>query len=87
MDEWTAIQALTVIVGLFIAVGAPIIKLNGTIVKLNANVEILDKRFGKFEDENKDSHKRLWSKNMEQDAVLNNHEGRLRELKKIRQEE
>ena len=82
MEEWTIIQAITVVIGLFMAVGAPVIKLNGTIVKLNSNVEILDKRFGKFEEDNKDSHKRLWNKNMEQDAVLNDHESWLRFLKK-----
>ena len=78
MEEWTIIQAITVVVGLFVAVGAPVIKLNATIVKLNSNVEILDKCFGKFEEDNKDSHKRLWNKNMEQDAVLNDHESWLR---------
>jgi len=76
-DEWLVVQALVVIVGLFLAVGRPMLKLNGTIVKLDSSVEILNKRFDRFEEENKDSHARIYKKDIDQDETINNHETRI----------
>jgi len=80
MNEWTVIECLAVIAGLFITVGAPIIKLNSTIIKLNTTVESLDRRFGKFEVDNHNSHKRLWDNNTTTHKVLNDHETRIQKL-------
>lgn len=80
MGEWTVITALVTVVGLFVTVAKPIINLNATITKLNTNVEGLDRRFGKLEQENHNSHKRLWEKNTQQDGQINNHETRINVL-------
>ena len=82
MTEYTVIQVFAFIAGLFVTIGVPIIKLNNTITELNANVKSLDRRFAKFEDDNKDSHKRMWLKLTEHDDTLNDHETRMQFLEK-----
>lgn len=82
MTEWNVIEVITVITGLFVTIGLPVIRLNGTISKLNITVDNLDKRFEKFEGDNHDSHKRLWNKNEEQDKKIGDHETRIKILEK-----
>lgn len=85
--EWTVVTALVVIVGLFATVGAPALKLNGTIVKLNTIIETQAKEIAankaeikEMKDHAHESHKRLWEHNEEQDGVLANHEQRIHDL-------
>lgn len=82
MEQWGVVQVIVVLVGLFITVGAPVIRLNSTIVKLTATVNNLGERFEKFEGDNSDSHKGLWLKNEAQDKVLNDHETRIKVLER-----
>jgi hypothetical protein len=80
--EWTVITVLIALVGLFMTVGKPIIKLNETIAKLTIICNNLDKRFEKFEVDNHDSHKRLWEHSTEQDRLLEEHDKRITVLEK-----
>ena len=74
MNEWNVVGVLVVVAGLFLSVGAPVIRLNSTLTKLSTLVEGLQDR---QERDNTDSHRRLWKHNDEQDAALNDHETRI----------
>lgn len=87
--EWTVVTALVVIVGLFLSIGTPILKLNSNIVRLNVTLEAQDKRI----EENKEDlekqkqhahecHKSLWDHNKEQDEQLAEHDRRIEMLEK-----
>ena len=87
MDEWTVVSVITSIVGLFIAVGKPIISLNNNIALLNANIKHNSDELAKQKKEleaqrlnSHESHQRLWDKNEEQDKKINEHETRLQVL-------
>ena len=80
--EWTVITVFIALVGLFMTVGKPIIKLNETIAKLTIICNNLDKRFEKFETDNHDSHKRLWEHSAEQDRLIEEHDKRITVLEK-----
>lgn len=87
--EWTVVTALGVVVSLFLAVGAPIIKLNSNIVKLNVNLDAQSKRTDKqehdLEEQKKaahESHKHLWLHNNEQDKRIDDHEHRITALER-----
>lgn len=71
---------IAVIVGLFLSIGAPIIKLNTNIATLNATIKTIQTQQDKLESGNADDHRELWSKNDEQDEKLANHEMRIHDL-------
>ena len=77
MDEWGVVGVLVVVAGLFLSVGAPVIRLNSTLTKLSTLVEGLRDRQAQQEQNNTESHRRLWRHNDEQDATLNDHETRI----------
>ena len=77
MDEWGVVGVLVVVAGLFLSVGAPVIRLNSTLTKLSTLVEAVQSRQDRQERDNTDSHRRLWKHNDEQDATLNDHETRI----------
>lgn len=74
------VQNFSLLVGLFLTIGAPILKLIASITKLTSTVDNLQKDFDTVTSKNTDSHRRLWEKNDEQDEVLQDHEGRLIKL-------
>lgn len=80
MSEWNIVETLVVIIGLFCTVGAPIIKLNTNITKLNASLESTQRDQAKLERDNHDAHKRIWEHNDEQDKELEEHRMRLHDL-------
>lgn len=87
MNEWTMIIALSTLVGLFLTVGAPILKLNSNITMLNVNIQQNSKEIAENKQELKEqrekaneSHQKLWNKNDEQDKILSNHETRIKIL-------
>ena len=77
MNEWNVVGVLVVVDGLFLSVGAPVIRLNSTLTKLSTLVEGLQDRQARQERDNTDSHRRLWKHNDGQDAALNDHETRI----------
>ena len=76
MNEWSVVGVLVVLVGLFLSVGAPVIRLNSTLTKLSTLVEGLRDRQAQQEQNNTEGHRRLLKHNDEQDATLNDQETR-----------
>ena len=72
--EWEIFTVVIAIVGAVITVTTPVLKLTNTITKLNETCENLESRFKEFEDNNKNSHRRIWEHNEEQDSTLINHD-------------
>ena len=77
MNEWNVVGVLVVVAGLFLSVGAPVIRLNSTLTKLSTLVEAVQSRQDRQERDNTNSHRRLWKHNDEQDATLTDHETRI----------
>ena len=77
MMEWQIVTVIGTLVAMGAAVITPIVKLNTSITKLTATVEHLGKQLADEEKKNADSHDRLWRKEEEQDATLDDHEHRI----------
>ena len=77
MNEWTVVTVLVTVAGLLMAFLTPLLKLNSSIVRLNASVDTLTEEVEKSAAKNDQSHDRLWKKIAEQDATLGNHEQRI----------
>lgn len=82
MMEWEVVGVIIALIGLFSAVGAPVIRLNTSITKLIENLDNLKNEVETVTKHNTDSHRRLWLKNEEQDSRLNDHESRIRVLER-----
>ena len=80
MDEWVIFKDIVVIVGLVITVTTPLLKLNTSITELKTLLESVMKKVETLDNNNTESHRRLWEHNTEQDKVLQNHEQRLHDL-------
>lgn len=57
--SWIVVLSIGTLVGLFLAVGNPIIKLNSTITKLMTRLAAIESNIDKFTVSNKDSHRRI----------------------------
>jgi len=77
MNEWTVVTVIATLVGLCAAVVRPLICLNGTITRLTAVVNTLEKNISCLTVKNSESHAKIWGKVEEHDDVLNSHETRL----------
>lgn len=80
MTEWEVVGVLVVLVGLFFTVGKPIFSLITAIEKLTNICNELNRKFEKFEIDNKQSHRRIWEHNTMQDERINDHEKRIHVL-------
>lgn len=80
MSEWGVFGVIVAIVGLFFTVGKPIITLNTNITVLNESIKNIKLQSEKHEQDNTESHRRLWKKNDEQDKQLAEHAMRLHDL-------
>lgn len=77
MNEWTIVTVIIALVGLFMAVGAPIIRQTKTMTKLDTTMETLSDKLTQLESKNTDSHRRIWEHNEKQDEQLQDHEIRI----------
>ena len=68
--EWTVVGVIVALVGLFVTVGAPIIRLNGNIARSNVILDRLEKELAAQKMDAKESHRRLWKHNDEQDEHI-----------------
>lgn len=91
--EWNVFTTLAAIVGLGVTVGAPIIKLNANITRLTVVLDTIKteleeqkKALSAQKAESRESHRRLWAHNDEQDNTLNDHETRIRVLEQQNKE-
>lgn len=80
MDEWVIFKDIVVIVGLIVTVTTPLLKLNTSITQLRTLLENVTKSVDALDNNNTESHRRLWEHNTEQDRALQNHEQRLHDL-------
>lgn len=71
------IIALGSILGVGVTIVTPLIKNVKAMTELTESVKALTEKFGKFEINNHDDHKRIWSHNDEQDELINKHETRI----------
>lgn len=82
MEEWTVVTVIIALVGLFAAVGAPVIRQTKAMTKLDTTMETLSDKLANLESKNTDAHARIWKHNEEQDKTLQDHEIRIVKLEK-----
>lgn len=75
--EWQVVTVIIALSGFAISIITPIIKLTNSITTLTVTLKQVDNRLTAQEQSSKNSHKRLWEKNEEQDEKLNDHERRI----------
>ncbi|MDD3394167.1 MAG: hypothetical protein PHG19_05955 [Anaerotignum sp.] len=77
---WEIVLGIIALFSFGVAVVKPIVSLTNAITLLNANCEALAREFSEFDQDNHDSHKRLWEHNTDQDKLLQEHGQRLHDL-------
>ena len=70
------------LVGLGAAVIKPIVSLTQSITKLTVVVERLERELDEQSEHSRESHRRLWDHNEEQDNRLDDHERRIHDMEK-----
>ena len=80
--EWTTVTVIIALVGLGTAVIKPIVSLTQSITKLTVVVERLERELDEQSEHSRESHKRLWDHNEEQDNRLDDHERRIHDMEK-----
>ena len=70
------------LVGLGAAVIKPIVSLTQSITKLTVVVERLERELDDQSEHSRESHRRLWDHNEEQDNRLDDHERRIHDMEK-----
>lgn len=82
MTEWEVVGVIAAMLTFAIAVGAPVIKLNTSIVRLIERLNKMDENLDGLTERNHKSHERIWQHNDEQDEKISNHETRISILEK-----
>ena len=77
---WEIFLGIVALIGFIITVMTPIIKLNTSITKLNIALESLQTSMNKIDNDNTESHKRIWNHNDSQDVLIENHEKRISDI-------
>lgn len=77
MTEWGVVGVVAALVGLLGAVLPPILRLNASITRLTVSVEALTTDLRDLNDQNAQSHARLWAHSDAQDRRLAEHEQRI----------
>jgi len=78
--EWTTVTVIIALVGLGAAVIKPIVSLTQSITRLTVVVERLERELDDQSEHSRESHKRLWDHNEEQDNRLDDHERRIYDI-------
>lgn len=78
MEKYDVVVIIAGLLTTAVAIGLPVLKLNGTISKLIVKIDVLNRDMQDLESHNHESHKRLWSHNDIQDETLADHECRLK---------
>ena len=78
--EWTTVTVIIALVGLGAAVIKPMVSLTQSITKLTVVVERLERELDEQSEHSRESHKRLWDHNEEQDNRLDDHERRIHDM-------
>ena len=75
--EWQIVTTIIALVGFGAVVIKPIVSLTSAITKLTTVVDRLQQDVESLTSKNSDGHKRLWERNSEQDAKIDDHEKRI----------
>lgn len=82
MTQWEVVGVIITLVTFVIAVGAPVIKLNTSIIRLIERLNKMDESLDSLTERNHKSHERIWQHNDEQDEKISDHETRITILEK-----
>lgn len=80
MNEWTVVTVIVVLVGLVVSFVKPIVNLNTTLTRLTDAVGVLETEVKNLGSKNTEAHAKLWTKEHEQDLMLQEHETRISKL-------
>ncbi len=78
MQEWDVVGVIAVLVALFSAVTAPLLRLTQAISKLTVTVEHLEKDTSCLTTANRRAHEQLWEQAHAQSVKIGDHESRIR---------
>lgn len=71
------VVALGTIIGTGVIIVKPILQVVKIMTELNESIKTLTDKFNKFEVNNHDDHKRIWTHNDKQDETIQEHETRI----------
>lgn len=77
MTEWGVVLVIASLATLFVLLAKPLVNLVRVIAELTTIVDELANKICRMNDDNKDSHKRLWEYNGIQDKRLNEHDTKI----------
>ena len=77
---WEIVAALIALAGFIITVVKTVVPLTNAVTRLTERIDSLAEQVDEMEGKKSEAHRRLWSHNDTQDAMLQNHEQRLHDL-------
>ena len=80
MTEWNIVEVIAALIGLFLTVGLPIVKLISSITRLTLTVESIQHNIDSVTSRNADSHRRMWNKLDEHGKMIGDQDGRIKKL-------
>ena len=91
MTEWGVFGVIVALASFIAAVVTPMLKLNSSITKLNVTINYTNQQLtnqnaeiDRIRERSRESHRKLWEKNDEQDSVLDFHDKRISKLENSR---
>lgn len=82
MTEWGVFEVFGAIVGVFIAIGVPSLKLNSAVSRLSAVLKGMEERAKEDRRANSEEHVALWEELDKQCGTINDHETRITVIEK-----
>lgn len=77
---WDIVAGIVLLAGFIITIVKTIIPLTNALTRLTERIDSLAEQVDTLDEKKTEAHKRLWSHNDTQDAMLQNHEQRLHDL-------
>lgn len=77
---WDIVAGIVLLAGFIITIVKTIIPLTNALTRLTERIDSLAEQVETLDEKKTEAHKRLWSHNKNQDAMLQNHEQRLHDL-------
>lgn len=77
---WEIFMGIVALVGFLVTIANLVARLVKAMTELTMTVNELSSKFGEAEEQKRESHKRIWTHESEQDKWLRNHEDRLHDL-------
>ena len=77
---WDIVAGIVLLAGFIITIVKTIIPLTNALTRLTERIVSLAEQVDTLDEKKTEAHKRLWSHNENQDAMLQNHEQRLHDL-------